>query len=403
MQISRTFLCWITQLFIIATPAISQHYIYLKKESKQGKVLEINANNLTYRPSQTNSAQNILATKDVLLLFNENGDFLNPSKMDFGDSLAQLEVKQFLNPGANSRVSDHIYLNTRSRIDGNIVREDDQFVYLADDKTTNRISKNTILVIVYKDGHQVIFGQVERVAEYLWTVRDSLNNSYVSIREDTGSIVSPASAKNNQDVREVNIDIPAASAGELNKNIKTIKPDSSRPLTFEEVAGDLSKDAFEKRSLQKINQLNVYLKILCNKSATYDEINKTIDQAVSLFVDENAMIETSSISRNDVKRYKIRTYLTRLKLVQYDKIEIEWTNVQYVSDVKRGPDGNFYGVVSFEQVFRGYRDGKLVYQDITRKNATVVLKVYEKNYEGNVTNIWDVLLSDIGVLTTKSI
>ena len=40
-------------------------------------------------------------------------------------------------------------------------------------------------------------------------------------------------------------------------------------------------------------------------------------------------------------------------MVQYDNIEIEWTNVQYVRDVKRGVDGNFYGVVSFEQVFRG--------------------------------------------------
>ena len=403
MHISRIFWCCITQLLIIATPAISQHYIYLKKESKQGRVLEINANNLTYKPSQANSVPEKLPTKDVLLLFNENGDFLNPSKMEFGDSLMQLEVKQFLSPGANSRVSDHIYLNSKSRMDGNIVREDDQFVYLADDKGANRISKNTILVIIYKDGHQTMFGEVERVAEYLWAVRDSLNTSYVSIREDTSTSVSPAAAKNNQDIKEVNMDIPAASPGEINKNIKTILPDSSRPLTFEEVAGNLSKDAFEKKSLQKINQFNIYLKILCNKSASYDEINKTIDQAVSLFVDENAMIETSSISRNDVKRFKIRTYLSRLKLVQYDKIEIEWTNVQYVSDVKRGPDGNYYGVVSFEQLFRGYRDGKLVYQDITRKNATVVLKVYEKNTEGNVTNVWDVLLSDIGVITTKSI
>lgn len=387
----------------MASPAISQHYIYLKNESKQGKVIEINASSLTYKPSQTSSAQNILPTKDVLLLFNENGDFLNPSKMDFGDSLTQQVVNQFLNPGANSRVSDHIYLNTKSRIDGNILREDSQFVYLADDRATSKISKNTILVIIYKDGHQALFGQAEHVADYLWAVRDSLNTSNIPLREDAGIIVSSAPAKNNQDIQEVNVDIPAASPNELNKNIKTILPDSSRPLTFEEVAGNLSKDAFEKKSLQKINQFNTYLKILCDKSATYEEINKTIDQAVSLFVDENAMIETSSISRNDVKRYKIRTYLTRLKLVQYDKIEIEWTNVQYVSDVKRGPDGNFYGVVSFEQVFRGYRDGKLVYQDITRKNATVVLKIYEKNMEGNITNVWDVLLSDIGVITTKSI
>jgi hypothetical protein len=403
MQILRFFLCWITLFFIIASPAFTQHYIYLKKESRQGKVLEINANNLTYQPAHTASTQNILPTRDVLLLFNENGDFLNPSKMDFGDSATQQEINQFLNPGANSRVSDHLFLNTKSRIDGNILREDDQFVYLADDRASNKISKNSILVIIYKDGHQTLFGQVENVAEFLWNVRDSLNTSYVFFKEDTARLVSSVPPKNNQDIKEVNMDIPTAAPNELNKNIKTILPDSSRPLTFEEVAGDLSKDAFEKKSLQKINQLNTYLKILCNKSSTYEEINKTIDQAVSLFVDENAMIETSSISRNDVKRYKIRTYLSRLKLVQYDKIEIEWTNVQYVSDVKRGPDGNFYGVVSFEQVFRGYRDGKLVYQDITRKNATVVLKIYEKNTEGNITNVWDVLLSDIGVITTKSI
>ena len=149
--------------------------------------------------------------------------------------------------------------------------------------------------------------------------------------------------------------------------------DTPHSLSFEEVAGNLSKEEFEKKALQKTNQLNIYLKVICDKAANYEEINKAIDQSIGLFVDENAMIETSSVNRNDVKRYRIRSYLSHIKLVNYDKIEIEWTNVQYVSDVKQAPDGNYYGVVSFEQVFRGYRDGKLIYQDVTRKNATVVL------------------------------
>ncbi|MEP6749362.1 MAG: hypothetical protein ABJB86_16625 [Bacteroidota bacterium] len=180
-------------------------------------------------------------------------------------------------------------------------------------------------------------------------------------------------------------------------------PAATQKLKFEDVAGNISKAEFEKKALQKTNQLNIYLKIICDKSSRYEEINKAIDQSVGLFVNENAMIETSSVNRSDVKRYKVRNYLSHIKLVKYDKIEIEWTSVQYVSDVKQGPDGNYYGVVSFEQVFRGYRDGKLIYQDVTRKNATVVLKMYEKYIEGNVKNVWDVLLSDIGVISTKSL
>ncbi|MEO6964183.1 MAG: hypothetical protein ABIY90_19610 [Puia sp.] len=391
MSILRAFFCSMAFWLAVSTPALCQQYIYFQTGSKQGKVLDITAKTLTYKNANADLSSLTIPTHDVLLLFNENGDFLVPSKMDFSQPQIQQEIKQFLNPGANNRVSDHIYLNSKNRIEGNIVKENDQFVYLAADKTTNKIDRKSILAILYKDGHPALFGPVEKIAACLWSDRDSTATLLIVGAEDTSS------------VKEVTMDIPTASPSQTGNNVKTISVDSIRPLTFEEVAGKVSKEEFEKKALQKTNQLNVYLKILCDKTATYEEINKTIDQAVTLFVDENAMIETSSISRNDVRRYKIRTYLSRLKLVQYDKIEIEWTNVQYVSDVKRGVDGNFYGVVSFEQVFRGYRDGKLVYQDITRKNATIVLKTYEKNYEGNVTNVWDVLLSDIGVITTKSI
>ena len=403
MQVFRIHICWVLLFFTFNSPALSQQYIYLKAGLKQGMVSDINANTITFKSAPAYSSPVTVPAKEAILLFNENGDFLVPSKMDFNDIRIQQEVKQFLNPGSNSRVSDRLYLRSKRRIEGNILKEDDQFIYLAEDKTTNKIDRKNILAIIYKDGHPFLNGQVEEIASYLWSDRDSTNTSFNFSSVDTITAVSVKTEKNNKDVEEVKMDIPTAAPNGTNDNAKNIKLDSSRPLTFEEVAGNVSKDEFEKKALQKTNQLNIYLKILCDKTSTYETINKTIDQAVSLFVDENAMIETSSISRNDVKRYKIRTYLSRLKLVQYDKIEIEWMNVQYVSDVKRGVDGNFYGVVSFEQVFRGYKDGKLVYQDITRKNATIVLKTYEKNYEGNVTNVWDVLLSDIGVITTKSI
>jgi hypothetical protein len=166
--------------------------------------------------------------------------------------------------------------------------------------------------------------------------------------------------------------------------------------------GDVSRKEFEEKAEKKTAQFTDYLKILCDKSAGYEELDKAVNQAVGLFVNEDAVVEVSSNNRNSILRSKIRDYLRKVKQVQYDKIDVKWTHVQYVSDLKPGPDGNLYGTVSFEQEFRGYRDGKMVYSDVTLKHANVVLKTYDKTYEGSTRKVWDVLLSDVGVVATKS-
>ncbi|GGB03673.1 hypothetical protein GCM10011511_28700 [Puia dinghuensis] len=167
--------------------------------------------------------------------------------------------------------------------------------------------------------------------------------------------------------------------------------------------GEVSRKEFEDKAEKKTAQFTDYLKILCDKSASYEQLDKAVAQAITLFVNEDAVVETSSNNRNTILRLRIRDYLKKVKQIQYDKIEIKWTHVQYVGDLKPAPDGNLYGTVSFEQEFRGYRDGKLVYSDVTLKHANVVLKTYKKTYEGSTRKIWDVLLSDIGVEATKSI
>jgi hypothetical protein len=84
-------------------------------------------------------------------------------------------------------------------------------------------------------------------------------------------------------------------------------------------------------------------------------------------------------------------------------VEIEWTNVQYVSKLRKGPDGNYYGIITFEQTFKGYSgDNQLQYSDVTRKNIEVVLKTYNRNVEGKSVPTWDVFLSEIKVISTKA-
>lgn len=178
--------------------------------------------------------------------------------------------------------------------------------------------------------------------------------------------------------------------------------DSATKARVNALLGGVTRKEFEEKAERKTAQFTDYLKVLCDKTAGYEELDKAVTQALTLFVNEEATVEVSSNNRNAVLRLKIRDYLKRVKQIQYDRIEVKWTHVQYVSDLKPGPDGNLYGTVSFEQEFRGYRDGKLVYSDVTLKHANVVLKTYNKTYEGSTRKIWDVLLSDIGVVATKS-
>ncbi|HEY4965507.1 MAG TPA: hypothetical protein VII28_03870, partial [Puia sp.] len=96
-----------------------------------------------------------------------------------------------------------------------------------------------------------------------------------------------------------------------------------------------------------------------------------------------------------------RDFLEKFRNLRYDRVVITFSHVDYVSNIRKGADGRYYGLVSFEQTFRGYNDGRLVYEDETKKTTEVQLIVYERNLRGNAIQQWDVLLSDVEILGTK--
>ncbi|HXB05814.1 MAG TPA: hypothetical protein VNW04_01825, partial [Puia sp.] len=166
--------------------------------------------------------------------------------------------------------------------------------------------------------------------------------------------------------------------------------------------GNVRPEEFTEKAEKKTVELTGYLTILCDKKATPEDLDKAVTQAMTLFINDSAAVEVSSANRNTISRRLVKDYLHHLKLIQYDKIEVKWTHVQYVSDLKPGPDGRLYGTVSFEQEFKGYKDGRLVYSDVTIKHATVILVTYQKVTEGATQRLWDVRLGDIGVVATKT-
>lgn len=161
------------------------------------------------------------------------------------------------------------------------------------------------------------------------------------------------------------------------------------------------KRAIDSLALEKVKDLSKYISIIGNKSTPWSEAQRVIERAVELFM-ENSEIGVSSLAKPDINYYKIRQYFDRLMQLNYDRVNIEWYKIQYVSDLERQPDGTYVGVITVYQRFQGYdREKGLVYEDTTKKDITVYVKRKETQIGGRLIGFWDVMLGDIRVKETS--
>ena len=160
------------------------------------------------------------------------------------------------------------------------------------------------------------------------------------------------------------------------------------------------KQAVDSLALEKVRDLSKYISIIGSKETPWSEANRVIDRAEELFMQGSEM-GVSSLSTNEINYYSVRNYFERLMRLNYNRVEIDWYNIEYVSDLQRQPDGTYVGVITIFQRFKGYdKEGKLVYQDTTKKDITVYVKRKETQIGGRLIGFWDVLLGDIRVKET---
>ncbi|RLD38331.1 MAG: hypothetical protein DRI89_14390 [Bacteroidetes bacterium] len=161
------------------------------------------------------------------------------------------------------------------------------------------------------------------------------------------------------------------------------------------------KQAVDSLALEKVRDLSKYITIIGDKETPWSEANRVIDRAEELFM-QGSEIGVSSLVRAEVSYYGVRKYLERLMRLNYGKVEISWYNIEYVSDLQKQPDGTYVGVITIFQKFKGYdKEGKLIYQDTTKKDITVYVKRKETQIGGRLIGFWDVLLGDIRVKETS--
>jgi hypothetical protein len=377
----------------------AQDRICLENEVRQGKVTDLTLSSLRYIPADKPAQSMLLPMDKVLILFNADGGYLVPSQLDTNDKASRGYLGRFFAAGGHGRGMDAVFTLQHTTLDVVVTKEDDDYIYWGDN---GKMNKKDVAAIIYGNGTPKIFCPMNQAALVLGTSRGTPLNlavgaDMIATTTGGGGHAADAAVGGAGTAPVVAAGDNAAAEAANNAN------DSAARALVARLLGDISPKDFESKAEKKTAQFTDYLKILCDKGTGYEELEKAIRQAITLFVNEDATIEVSSNNRLKVNRWKIREYLNKVKAIQYDRIEIRWTHVQYVGDLKLGADGNLYGTVSFEQEFRGYRDNQLVYSDVTIKNANVVLKTYDKTYEGTTQKIWDVLLSDVGVSATKSL
>ena len=161
------------------------------------------------------------------------------------------------------------------------------------------------------------------------------------------------------------------------------------------------KQAIDSLALEKVRDLSKYITIIGSKDTPWSEANRVIDRADELFM-QGSEIGVSSLLHPEISYYGVRKYFERLMRLNYNRVEIEWYNIEYVSDLQRQPDGTYVGVITIFQKFKGYdKEGRLVYEDTTKKDITVYVKRKETQIGGRLIGFWDVLLGDIRVKETS--
>ena len=159
---------------------------------------------------------------------------------------------------------------------------------------------------------------------------------------------------------------------------------------------------YRAQALERVQEFAVLLGVVADKTADVSQKDKAISQVLKMFKPDAAIQVSSMVRGGQPNTYKIKDYLIRLKLLPYKNVILEWSDIQYVQELTRKDDGNYYGKIKGEQRFSGLNNkDEIQYGDVTQKDVDVMLTPYKKKKEGRDEGKWAVLLGNVGVVATQ--
>ena len=395
-----------------------------------GTLEKVSADSVYYRPAGSAEEEtHSIDRATVALIFKGSGEFLLASRPE-----------ATWKTGADSAY-DHIVAIDGQVLPANDIEQHEDIIYYQDalDSTAASARVAETMAIIYRDGSHQLLANANEVALGLSRAIDfspaadnpdavaSTGFVAASVPQAPGTgtastettptnvaptdvVARPSDPTDVADRRPASVDTAFVTDPFLAST--TALADTTQALaagvlrTSQAVHKELELDRvdyteYAAKAINKAEYLGYYLDLLCNRNLDIYDKDQAIANALQLFVHDSTKVQVSSVTRDQTTAYKIKDYLKRLSLLNYDKVELLWRNLQYVTKFRLAPDGNYYGTITVEQLFRGFRDGRPVYEDITQKDVEIVLGNFRKEESGTVAYAWDVLLSDIGVEETR--
>lgn len=427
-----------TALFIGATALAvkAQDQMYLKS----GKVNEWKVTAITPTDIQGNIAANpgvpySTTRSNVLLLFNRIGNFLVIPTLNDADPKYQRFKDNFFNGASDAYgKEDRIITTNNDIITGKYTGVDGNSITYTAQGKDGKIATSDIVVIIFMNGDHKLYSSTNKAFQVLNAIQQQYNDmafgaagaaggggaaatggaggaqaattvATTATGAATTAAATPPVAETKKKRGKRDKDAPppvVATTQPQTQPARQPPPAQPKPDTADLALTDDQMDQLSAKAIQKAKDFGYYLQEACNKDADMDQLNAVIARALTLFIDEDRIIEVAGPSGSKVQK-KIKDYMNHLRFLSYDKVTIQWYNVQFVNKFRKGPDGNYYGEIEFEQKFTAYTgDNFKAYGDITRKKTEVVLKPVTVEKNGIAERHWDVLLGDIGVAEIKT-
>ena len=184
-------------------------------------------------------------------------------------------------------------------------------------------------------------------------------------------------------------------------------------LFFLPIMGQNAVDEQIKRTAaQRVAQMNDYISFMADKSNDMETRQYYKKQALNLFAgrgynyEENGVnkegvrMEITSVNTTRPRSKLMRVYFNGLMNLTYQMVSIQSTELASikVSNLQKVDNNMYVCTCYFDQVFVGYRDGRPVYKDITRKKVKCYIEV--QDVEGGPQE-YVVLLGDVQAIDTK--
>jgi hypothetical protein len=349
--------------------------------------------------------------ENVLVAFNARGNYLLVADLPADPAQASQRIMDFYNAAGPSN-DLLVQANPLKVIECSISYKSDNVVnYNTPQGSTASINRNELALIIFKDGHHEFILPPADAATVLASAKMQVQKAIhqpakKTVAKPETRVVAEKSAEPVTETTAAPVqkwgepEVAKAAEPASQPAVTAARPNatpapaavSSKGLTEEEVK------SYGKKGIRKVDEFVQYLNIISDKNIEPDKKDDAIEQAVKLFL-ADATIEVSSSNRQGKRKYPVKDYLTRLKLLPYSSTTIAWNEVNYVKELTQASDGNYYGTITGSQTFTGYSTNgqDVMYSDVTQKSVKVKLESYNKTVDGQQTTNWDILLGNVGI------